>query len=71
MKRVVNVSIEEQLYEELRVAAFEHHFSLSAVINTALTEYNKRLKDEGFSKLVNIEIETHQFKRTRKPKAKR
>lgn len=66
MKKVINISIEEDLYEQLRVAAYEKHFSLSAVINSALSDFNEKLKNAELKNKMSLDIELKTFKRTRK-----
>ncbi|MCS8481937.1 hypothetical protein N0575_27540 [Pseudomonas aeruginosa] len=68
MKKVINISIEEDLYEQLRIAAYDKHFSLSAVINSALNDFNEKLKRNELNNKMSLDIELKIYKRTRKGK---
>lgn len=68
MKKVIHVSIDEDLCKELKVAAYEKHFSLSAVINSALNDFNEKLKNDELKQDMTLNVSLNIFKRTRKNK---
>lgn len=68
MKKVIHISIDEDLCKELKIAAYEKHFSLSAVINSALNDFNEKLKNNELKQDMTLNVNLNIFKRTRKNK---